>query len=84
MEKSLLESFKPGDPISVALRGGAGWVHGSLVWRKESIMLLESADPAVRPETPYVIVLLGDVSAIAIPARVDEPGTETRTPGFMR
>ncbi|GAC1410374.1 MAG: hypothetical protein NVSMB57_04070 [Actinomycetota bacterium] len=84
MEKSMLEKINEGDPISVALRGGAGWVHGTLVWRKENVVLMEATDPAVRKETPYVLVMLGDVSAIAVPSKVDPPGTEARSPGFMR
>ncbi len=84
MEKSLLESLKEGDPVSVALRGGAGWVHGTLIWRREGIMLVESQDGAVRAETPYVLILTGEVTAIAIPHKVDAPGGSERTPGFMR
>ena len=84
MEKNLLEDLKEGDPVSVALRGGAGWVHGTLVWRKEGLILLESKDAQLRPETPYTLVMLADVSAIAVPRMLDEPGTGTRSPGFMR
>lgn len=84
MEKSLLENLKEGDPVSVALRGGAGWLHGSLVWRKEGVMLLEAAGDEVRKETPFVLVLLGEITAIALPGKIDPPGMDTRTPGFMR
>jgi hypothetical protein len=85
MEKDLLEELKEGDPVSVALRGGAGWVHGSLVWRKEGIMLLETkADDNVRQETPYALVMLSDVSAVAVPRKLGEPGLGARSPGFNR
>jgi hypothetical protein len=84
VEKDLLEGLKEGDPVSVALRGGAGWVHGTLLWRKEGVMLLESNDPQIRPETPYTLVTLSDVSAVAIPRKLDEPGTGSRSPGFLR
>lgn len=83
MEKSMLEALKEGDAVSVALRGGAGWVHGSMVWRREGMMLIEAADDAVRKETPYVLILLDDVTALAVPGKIDPPG-EGRTPGFNR
>lgn len=83
MEKSILENLKEGDAVSVALRGGAGWVHGSMVWRRDGMMLLEAADDAVRKETPFVLILLDEVSAVAIPSKVDPPGTN-RSPGFNR
>jgi hypothetical protein len=84
VEKDLLDELKEGDPVSVALRGGAGWVHGKLVWRKEGVMLLEADDPHVRKETPFALVTLSDASAVAIPRRVDEPGKGSRSPGFLR
>lgn len=84
MEKKLLDELKDGDPVSVALRGGAGWLHGTIVWRREGVMLVEAATGAVRDETPYVIVLIGDVSAIAIPRVIDPPTPEGRAPGFLR
>ncbi|HVL90092.1 MAG TPA: hypothetical protein VM841_07655 [Actinomycetota bacterium] len=83
MEKSILENLEEGDPVSVALRGGAGWVHGSMVWRRDGMMLIESADDAVRKETPFVLILLDEVSAVAIPSKVDPPGS-SRSPGFNR
>ncbi|MHB8510957.1 MAG: hypothetical protein ACYDCC_02155 [Actinomycetota bacterium] len=84
MEKSLLENLNEGDSVSVALRGGAGWVHGKMIWRREGIMLLESQDNALRKETPFILIVLGDVSAVAIPSKIDPPGQEARTPGFLR
>lgn len=83
MEKSILENLKEGDAVSVALRGGAGWVHGSMLWRRDGMMLIESADDAVRKETPFVLILLDEVSAVAIPSKVDPPGGG-RSPGFNR
>ncbi|HEX9695542.1 MAG TPA: hypothetical protein VGB64_04420 [Actinomycetota bacterium] len=83
MEKSILENLKEGDAVSVALRGGAGWVHGSLAWRRDGMMLLQAADDSVRKETPYVLILLDDVSAIAVPDKVDPP-SDSRSPGFNR
>ena len=83
MEKSMLEILKEGDAVSVALRGGAGWVHGALVWRREGMMLLDVSNDSVLKATPFVVVLLADVSAIALPSKVDPPG-EGRAPGFNR
>lgn len=84
MEKKLLDELEEGDPVSVALRGGAGWLHGTLVWRREGLILVQAAEGALRDETPYVIIMLGDVSAIAVPRMIEAPGVEGRPPGFLR
>lgn len=41
MERKLLDQLQDGDAISVALRGGAGWIHGEIVWRRDDAMLLK-------------------------------------------
>lgn len=84
MEKKLVDQLKDGDPISVALRGGAGWVHGSIVWRREDVVLLKAAEGSVRPETPYVLVFLSDISALAVPEELTPPAPEVRQAGFGR
>lgn len=84
MERSLLEKLQDGDPVAIALRGGAGWLQGTVVWKREGIMLIEASDKALRSETPYVLVLLEQVTAIGTPHKVDPPGPEPRTPGFNR
>ena len=84
MEKKLLDQLADGDDISVALRGGAGWLHGSIVWRRDDVVMLRVTEGTIRPETPFAIVLLGDVSAIALPHELEPPTPEARATGFMR
>ncbi|MGH2785067.1 MAG: hypothetical protein ACRDJ1_07380 [Actinomycetota bacterium] len=83
MDKKLMDQLKDGDDVSVALRGGAGWLSGSIVWRREDVVLLKVAD-GVAASTPYVLVLLGDVSAIGVPHELEPPTPEERSTGFMR
>ena len=42
MERKLLDQLQDGDPIAVALRGGAGWIRGTVIWRREDVMLLRA------------------------------------------
>ncbi|MGH2829788.1 MAG: hypothetical protein ACRDJM_04835 [Actinomycetota bacterium] len=84
MDKSLLDKLQDGDAVAIALRGGAGWVQGTVVWKREGVMLIEASDKQLRSDTPYVLVLLEQVTAIATPHKIDAPGTEPRTPGFNR
>jgi hypothetical protein len=83
MERRLLDQLADGDPISVALRGGAGWIHGTLVWRREDVILLKVDAGALRPETPYALVFLADVSAIGVPRELTPPSPEPRPAGFI-
>jgi hypothetical protein len=82
MERKLLDQLQDGDPIAVALRGGAGWITGTVVWRREDVMLLKATGGELPAATPYVIVFLGDVTAVAVPNEVEAPTPEPRRPGF--
>jgi hypothetical protein len=82
MERKLLDQVQDGDPMAVALRGGAGWIHGTVVWRREDVMLLKASDDAPGQDTPYVLVFLSDISAVALPREVEAPTPEPRRPGF--
>jgi hypothetical protein len=84
MDKKILDQLSDGDPISVALRGGAGWIHGSIVWRREDVALLKVAEGTLRPETPYALVFLSDVSALAVAAELSPTEPEARQTGFFR
>lgn len=83
MEKKLLDQLADGDSISVALRGGAGWIHGTIVWRREDVVLLRATD-GLPKESPYALVFLSDVSALGVPRALEPPTPEQRQPGFMR
>ena len=82
MERKLIEQIAEGDPLSVALRGGAGWLHGELVWRREEVILLKITDGSLPSATPYALVFLGDVSALAVPKELEPPTPEPRKTGF--
>ena len=84
MDKKLLDQLKDGDEISVALRGGAGWVSGAIVWRREDVVLLKVSQGAGTISSPYALVLLGDVSAIGVPRQLEPTTPEARSAGFMR
>lgn len=84
MERKLLDQLADGDEISVALRGGAGWLHGAIVWRREDVILLRVSEGTLRAETPYALVLLSDVSAFAVSHELEPPTPEVRSTGFMR
>ena len=84
MEKKLLDQLADGDPIAVALRGGAGWLHGTIVWRREDAVLLKVSEGSLPAATPYALVLLGDVSALAVPRELEPATPEPRSTGFMR
>ena len=81
MDKKLLDQLKDGDEISVALRGGAGWLSGSIVWRREDVVLLKVGEGS---STPYALVFVSDVSAVGVPRELEPPTPETRSTGFMR
>ena len=84
MDKKLLDQLNDGDEISVALRGGAGWLSGSIVWRREDVVFLKVAEGGGPASTPYALVLLGDVSAIGVPRELEPATPEPRSAGFMR
>ena len=84
MDRKLLDQLKDGDEISVSLRGGAGWLSGAIVWRREDAVLLKVAEGAGAGTPPYAIVLLGDVSAIGVPRELEPTTPEARSAGFMR
>ena len=83
MEKKLLDQLSDGDPISVALRGGAGWIHGTIVWRREDVVLLKAID-GLPKDTPYAVIFLSEVSAVGVPRELEPATPEQRQPGFMR
>ena len=82
MDRKLLDQLDDGDAISVALRGGAGWIHGAIVWRREDVMLLKVTEGTLPKETPYALIFLGDVAALAVPKEFDPPTPEARQTGF--
>jgi hypothetical protein len=82
MDKKLLDQLQDGDNLSVALRGGAGWIHGSIAWRREDVMLMRVAEGSLPPATPFVLVFLGDVTALAVPRELEPPTPEPRQAGF--
>ncbi|HJR19001.1 MAG TPA: hypothetical protein VJ922_04720 [Actinomycetota bacterium] len=84
MDKKLMDQLKDGDEISVALRGGAGWLSGAIVWRRDDVVLLKVAEGTGPGGPPYALVLIGDVSAIAVPRELEPPTPEERSTGFMR
>ena len=82
MERKLLDQLQDGDAISVALRGGAGWIHGQIVWRREDVMLLKVTEGSLPPATPYALIFFSDVSALAVPREIEPPTPEPRQTGF--
>jgi len=82
MDRQLLDQLQDADPIAVALRGGAGWIHGEVAWRRDDVMLLKVTEGSLPASTPYVLIFLGDVSAIAVPRELEPPGPEPRKAGF--
>jgi hypothetical protein len=84
MDKKLLDQLKDGDEISVALRGGAGWLNGAIVWRREDVVLLKVSAGEVGMAPPYALVFLGEISALGVPRELEAPTPESRHTGFMR
>ena len=84
MEKKLLDQLKDGDEISVALRGGAGWLSGAIVWRRDDVVMLKVAEGSGPTAPPYALVFLGGVSAVGVPRELEPPTPEDRQTGFMR
>jgi hypothetical protein len=82
MDKKLLDQLQDDDPLAVALRGGAGWIHGRIVWRREDVMLLKVTEGTLPDITPYALIFFGDVSALAVPRELEPPEPEPRKAGF--
>jgi hypothetical protein len=82
MERKLMDQIHDGDPISIALRGGAGWVHGEIVWHRDDAILLKVTEGGLPAATPYALIFIADVSAIAVPRPLDPPAPEPRRAGF--
>jgi hypothetical protein len=82
MERNLIDQIADGDSIAVALRGGSGWVHGEVVWRRDEVLLIKVSEGSLPPATPYVLVFLSDVTALAVPRELDPPTPEPRRAGF--
>jgi hypothetical protein len=84
MARKLSEELQEGDPVAVALRGGAGWVTGRVVWIREEQMLIKHNDIGLQTETPFVLVDLSEITGIALPREVPADPKHTATPGFLR
>ena len=82
MDRKLLDQLQDSDAVSVALRGGAGWIHGQIVWRREDVMLLRVAEGSLPDSTPYVLIFLGEITALAVPREFEPPVPEPRKAGF--
>jgi len=82
MDRKLLDQLQDGDAVSVALRGGAGWIHGQIVWRREDVMLLKVTEGSLPDATPYAIIFLGEITALAVPREFEPPVPEPRKAGF--
>jgi hypothetical protein len=82
MDKKLFDQLQDGDPIAVALRGGAGWIHGAIVWRREDVMLIKLTEGTLPEATPFALIFFGDVSALAVPREMEPPTPEARHTGF--
>ena len=85
MDKNLLDQLNDGDEVAIALRGGAGWLQGSIVWRREDAVLLKvAAGGAGGASSPYALVFLGGISALGVPRELGGSSSESRATGFMR
>lgn len=84
MPRKLSEELKEGDHVSVALRGGAGWVRGAIVWIRDEQMLLKHADPSLGDDVPYVLIDLSEISGLAVPREIEPLSKQAKTPGFLR
>jgi len=84
MARKLSDELKEGDAVAVALRGGAGWVSGSVVWVRDEQLLMKHADAALSSETPYVLIDLGEITGIALPREVEPTPKPASSPGFLR
>ena len=84
MARKLSEEINEGDPVAVALRGGAGWVSGVVVWIRDEQMLIQHKDMALAADTPYVLIDLSEITGLAIPRQIEAPPKPASTPGFMR
>jgi hypothetical protein len=84
MARKLSEELKDGDKVSIALRGGAGWVRGTVVWIREEQMLIKHADPALGDEVPYVLIDLSQITGLALPREIEPVTNTAKLPGFLR
>jgi hypothetical protein len=82
MDRKLLDQLQDGDAVSVALRGGAGWIHGEIAWRREDVMLLKVTEGSLPSTTPYAVIFLAEVTALAVPREIEPPTPEPRHTGF--
>ena len=82
MDKKLLDQLQDDDPLAVALRGGAGWIHGQITWRRDDVMLLKVTEGSLPAATPFALIFFGDVSALGVPREFEPPTPETRQTGF--
>ncbi len=83
MDKKLLDQLNDGDEISVALRGGAGWLQGSIAWRREDVVMLKVSAGSDPSAPPFALVFLGGISALGVPRELEPPTPEERQAGFM-
>jgi hypothetical protein len=82
MDKKLFDQLQDGDPIAVALRGGAGWIHGAIIWRREDVMLIKLTEGTLPEATPFALIFTGEVSALAVPREIEPSMPESRKTGF--
>ncbi len=84
MPRKLSEELKENDRVAVALRGGAGWVGGTVVWIHDEQLLLKHEDSTLGSETPYVLIDLGEITGIAVPRALEPPVKPAAGTGFLR
>lgn len=84
MPRKLSEELRENDHIAVALRGGAGWVAGTIVWIRDEQMLVKHAESALGSDTPYVLIDLGEITGVAIPREIEPPVKPSASTGFLR
>ena len=84
MARKLSDELKEGDAVAVALRGGAGWVSGTVVWVRDEQLLIKHSDSGLSNETPYILIDLGEITGIALPREVEPTPKPVGSPGFLR
>lgn len=84
MARKLSDELNEGDAVSIALRGGAGWVSGSVVWVRDEQMLIKHDDASLSSTTPFVLVDLSEITGIALPREVEPTPKVAKSPGFQR
>jgi hypothetical protein len=84
MGRKLSDDLHEGDPVAVALRGGAGWVTGTVVWIHESQMLVRHDDSSLDAKTPFVLIDLSEITGLGLPREIEPETRSTFATGFGR